>query len=405
MIENDNSQTLLGERDSPLVFGGRSEELGELHEFFRPIRTRQSNNPTRGGLFLVSGIQGIGKTQMAKEFIKREVEAHEDVHMIEINVSSLKNHTVCYKDIRTEVSRFGKVASSAERLFGFKATLPVVGEVSFDKADDGLDFNARLKSLREKWGDRTLIVYVDEIQGIESEPKEAVDALGMLCSGTHGCPMMVLCSGLQNSHKVLAELGGHQLSRQARHIVLGALTTDETLDCIDESLREIGYTNPPQWWVEAICESTDGFPYHITTYLNAAIESVNKPHTDDTMFDVLVDGDTGRYEYYATRLGSLGLDYTEILRSPSVKEILGSESVSYDEMREAISHASELKEMKNLDPRDVIREASSKGIFTYDFKKGGITIEIPSLRDFILNGESERLRENYPNARSDRITR
>ena len=123
------------------------------------------------------------------------------------------------------------------------------------------------------------------------------------------------------------------------------------------------------------------------------------------MFDVLVDGDNGRYEYYATRLGSLGLAYTEILRSPSVKEILGSESVSYNAMCDAISNASESNGMKNLDPHNVIAEASSKGIFTYDFDEGGITIEIPSLRDYILNGKSERLRENYPKDRSDGITR
>lgn len=48
------------ERDRPLHFGGRDRELRALHKRLRFVASQRDPG---GGMVLVDGIQGVGKTQ------------------------------------------------------------------------------------------------------------------------------------------------------------------------------------------------------------------------------------------------------------------------------------------------------------------------------------------------------
>lgn len=62
---NANARLLGSARDAPLYFAGRRSELDVLRERLEHIR--RTGDP-RGGLALIDGIQGVGKTQLLKQF-------------------------------------------------------------------------------------------------------------------------------------------------------------------------------------------------------------------------------------------------------------------------------------------------------------------------------------------------
>ena len=159
----------IGKRDAPLVFGRRQHELETLRKFFALTKGHRSTSPKRGGIFLITGIEGVGKTQLAREFVKNEVRKSQIVHAIEMTETTLGNHDACHKAIRDEVHRFGKVISATERMSNFTFEIPSTGRLAFGITDDGLDLNSRLQDMHKEWGNKSLIVFIVEVQSIPDE--------------------------------------------------------------------------------------------------------------------------------------------------------------------------------------------------------------------------------------------
>ena len=57
------------ERGRPLYFAGRHAEMSRLARYLRALR---SNGDATMGMVLIDGVQGIGKTQLALEFARRQ---------------------------------------------------------------------------------------------------------------------------------------------------------------------------------------------------------------------------------------------------------------------------------------------------------------------------------------------
>lgn len=74
----NTGEPLLGlERNRPLHFAGRVRELRVLNDYLAYVR--RTGDPT-GGMILIDSVQGIGKTQLVAEFVRRAKEADADVH-------------------------------------------------------------------------------------------------------------------------------------------------------------------------------------------------------------------------------------------------------------------------------------------------------------------------------------
>ena len=68
---SDSGAALFGtSRDRPLHFAGRGDELGAMTKHLQYIR---GTGDVSGGMILVEGVQGVGKTQLVDEFSRRAV--------------------------------------------------------------------------------------------------------------------------------------------------------------------------------------------------------------------------------------------------------------------------------------------------------------------------------------------
>ena len=78
MSAANTGESLLGlERNRPLHFAGRVRELRVLDDCLAYVR--RTGDPT-DGMVLVDGVQGIGKTQLVAEFVRRARRADGGVH-------------------------------------------------------------------------------------------------------------------------------------------------------------------------------------------------------------------------------------------------------------------------------------------------------------------------------------
>ena len=68
---SDRRAALFGtSRDRPLHFAGRRDELGAMTKHLRYI---SGTGDVSGGMMLVEGVQGVGKTQLVDEFGRKAV--------------------------------------------------------------------------------------------------------------------------------------------------------------------------------------------------------------------------------------------------------------------------------------------------------------------------------------------
>ena len=68
-MESKSGPTLT-DRTAPLVFAGKSVELGALHRQLSVVMNPNVRHRT-GGLVLVDGVRGVVKTQLLGEFFNR----------------------------------------------------------------------------------------------------------------------------------------------------------------------------------------------------------------------------------------------------------------------------------------------------------------------------------------------
>jgi len=190
------------ERDRPLHFAGRRDELAALSD--RLAYLKHSGDPS-GGMTLIDGVQGIGKTQLMMEFVRREQARDAGVVHLPLTTRGLPADPAELFVVFTQslpkpaTSKTHAIASAARNL----KRIPVgIGTVELRERHRLLDDLLRDSHAEGWWQERTLILTVDEVQSIDAEGRST---LRILHEGTHGCPIMVVAAGLQHARASLAE--------------------------------------------------------------------------------------------------------------------------------------------------------------------------------------------------------
>ena len=299
---NETKRRLLGtSRNRPLYFAGRRDELSKLERHKRYV---QETRDPAGGLMLIDGVQGIGKTQLMNEFAER-MGRDSAVRVVRVPTPDLDDQLALFIKM---VRALGGSEGRARRMAGVGGGLiesRIAGRgVARARAMQVLPpMNEMLERSRESalWRKGLLLLLVDEIQNMT--PSQGV-TLRMLHEGAYGCPVMVLCAGLQHATQQLARNAG--ISRYAGRLRLAPLSRNETIDAFVGGMEAVGFGISEEQ-AAVLATASMGFPQHIHGYLEGAIAAMERHGSlasGEAMAEAKAHGDLARVEYYEGRHGS-----------------------------------------------------------------------------------------------------
>ena len=345
---SDSGAALFGtSRDRPLHFAGRGDELGAMTKHLQYIR---GTGDVSGGMILVEGVQGVGKTQLVDEFSRRAVANATppgSVAWLGLSTASIRDEFALFSRI---VAGLGHREGMAERLAGLSGRTTGAAmagaRISVERAvrqAKSLEHMLVLSKQNGLWDAKALILTVDEIQNITGEERRV---LSQLHEGRHGCPIMVVGAGLQHATE---RLGGRLtrldgtpdsavISRFAKRLLLGPLSRAETMEAITEGLASLGH-EIDEAPASALASASMGFPQHIHGYVEGALESISKHGnlaSDIALQDALAPGGTARTSYYEERLKGMERPELMVTLADAMRRT-GRESLSWAEAKHLLA--------------------------------------------------------------------
>ena len=307
MPDNPPSAELGTHRDELPYFAGRKTELVALGK--RLGRLCSTGDP-RGGMSLIMGVPGVGKTQLGLTFAKDAVTnaTAPQVRHLALNTSILESDLDLFMAIAQalDADKIGREVADLDsrttrRDFG-------VGWLKGCRTQEHARHTGRLFALllasrrTRMWKDVALVLTIDELQTIQPS---GLAALRVLHEGDHGCPILVLGIGLQHTPTVLAGNSDTPgISRLAQIIHLRPLPDDDALDAIKGNMQALGH-GIPEACAEALAKASQGFPQHIHGYLAAALQAIDEHGALDkgpSLQSALQAGHQARTDYYDSRL-------------------------------------------------------------------------------------------------------
>ena len=373
-------------RDVPLYFAGRRSEMAVLRQ--RLVYIRGTGDP-RGGLVLIDGVQGVGKTQLLQQFA---LAAADDLGaaVLHVPTSGLANELGLFANI---VKALGGTDSIARQLADAaggltSAKIASVGVSGQRPASLNLSINEMLvRSKREGglWRNRTLIIAVDEIQDIAAEERRTLKALH---DGLHECPILLLGAGLQHATTRLAadlpardgRLDTSGISRFAERLTLGPLDHSDALQAIVRGLDAMGHSVSEEQ-AAALAEASMGFPQHIHGYLHGALQAAAEHGdlgTEAALQHALDMGNQRRVYYYQERLRGMRQPSRMLTLAKHMVES-GKRTLFWDEAAAAIA----TNDSASDEADDVLADAVSKGVLTTD-EYHRVSFGIPSFHDHMV---------------------
>ena len=218
----------------PPHFAGRKPKLDLLNQGLDYLL--QTGDPS-GGIVLITGVPGIGKTQLARTDDAKE--RHKGVVSCVVETSVLESPVSLFMDVARLFSR--------SRTKEHVRHTPSFGNLSRESGDAGM------------WkGCSAMVLVVDELQTVTPE---GMRTLRVLHEGNHGCPVHLLGVGLQHTPFVLANPGGRDtISRPNEPICLAPLNGDETVEAVARGLEKQGHDVPVES-AQALADAAQGFPH------------------------------------------------------------------------------------------------------------------------------------------------
>ena len=381
-------------RQPPLHFAGRKRELAGLSGMFEDVR-RLGRPP--GGLVLVDGVQGVGKTQLVHHFAAMVDDGASVLAMTTNDLDAPPEQLLARilgaagattAEARGSADLLGRVTDAKAGGFSVKVDRPRMRQ----PLNAMLDHSKRLGA----WDGRALLVAIDEIQGLTASQRSMLHDLH---EGAHGCPIMVLCAGLQHSVDVLAgalvDADGRTdergISRYAEHYTLRPLAHGETKEAIVLGAARHGIEVGAEQ-AEQLAGCAMDFPQHIHGYLQGLIEAMagrrGQPSANEVA-EAVKHGDFARVDYYEERCRGMA--------HPELMPALALAMQAVDAKQLSWNLAAQLLETNGAeDPQVVPRSAMMRGVLTRS-SLHDVSFGIPSFHQYMCAKareiEAQRKRE------------
>ena len=380
MPDNPPSAELGTHRDELPYFAGRKTELVALRK--RLDRLCSTGDP-RGGMSLIMGVPGVGKTQLGLTFAKDAVTnaSAPQVRHLALNTSILESdldlfmaisHALGADKIGREVADLD--SKTTRRDFG--AGWLKAGRTQEHARHTGRLFALLLASRRTRmWRDVALVLTIDELQTIQPS---GLAALRVLHEGDHGCPILIVGIGLQHTPTVLAGTSDTPgISRLAQIIHLRPLPDDDALDAIEGNMRALGH-GVPEACSEALAKASQGFPQHIHGYLAAALQAIEEHGALDkgpSLQSALQAGHQARTDYYDSRL--------RLLQGIRPMQTLAGVMDQRGETALAIEDAAMELDAAGFNGKEALDKAIAHGVLAED-PPGAVSFGIPSFHGYMV---------------------
>ena len=374
-------------RDEPYHFAGRRAELSALHKRLDEVI---ESGESLGGMALVTGVPGIGKTQLCRRFGK-EAQARSDANVKHLAISAgmLSDDLSLFMAIGRELDAeagFRRAAETDTRTIAAGGGIGIAkGNVAKEHVRHTGAFGSLLlaTSASEAWRGKAVVLTVDELQGVRPEGKPALEELHL---GLHRCPIMLVGIGLQHTLRVL-ESGDNQagLSRPATHLRLGAMTVDEAEEAISGALEALG-GDIPKPSATTLAKMSQGFPQHVHGYIEGACAAYDKHGGLSGSAALSEAADYGhrlRREHYQGRLAALGAANRSAMLNVAAQMLGGGmDRLDWDDAVDAAA-------AKRPNPESVIEAAIERGVLAEN-EDGTVGFGIPSFFAYMRAEIEER---------------
>ena len=379
-----------GDRSRSLHFAGREHELEALHTRLEFLVKEQD---PEDGIVLIDGIQGIGKTGLLREFARQAVSSGgryggvEIVHLPLVAeelgarpadlVATMMNSIPAEvpKDVlgaRREVNRaFAWIRRTVKRGPGFEL-----------RPREDLPLNQLLRESKNTgwWDGRALLLGIDEIQNVDGNGRRN---LATLHEGKHGCPILVVCAGLQHSRQVFQDpmtttdgLSSPTMSRFST-LTLNMLTQQEAAEAVCMSVLKAANQPVPDDLAQRIVNVALGFPQHLHGYVRGCLDALDKFGTldaDRAKEWAMAEGDKSRLAYYEGRLQSFTPDEGIVLSQIAALASRGDGRIPWHD-------ATRAAEAAGIDAtgRRLLTSSIEKGVLSLAEGSTDLFFPIPSL--------------------------
>lgn len=360
---------LRGDRGPAPHFAGRAAELDLMRR--RVEIALHEANPGAEGILLFTGIPGIGKTHLVDHFIQQQA-SDKNVRTLAIGASALRSPEGLLGLIGQAMDaedRFARSSGIDNKISAVRGSIGglVSGGVTLDSHRPDLDFFHLLQATKNlsAWRNKALVLVIDEVQN--AHPHSA-QQLQTLHEGRHGCPIVPIAAGLQNSKSVLSS---HGISRMS-HYELGLLSQNETVEAIYHGLTNIG-VDLTEDTAKALARASMRFPQHIHGCIEAAFNvhkergEVDSPSAIEAMLEI---ARKARETYYEGRIDATGNSAYVFYPLAEHMDNLRLESVRRPEAESIIG-------------KDVVDAAFQHGVLSSG-EHGLLSFGIPSFRTHMI---------------------
>ena len=379
---------LLGaERNAPPHFAGRTSELSRLAGYADYVF---GNSDPSGGIVLIDGVPGSGKTQLMRRFAERRQAGGDGVLALTATTADIPEDARGLMFLIASAMPVGRrkaLGIIGEERRAKSLSLAGVGKIDWDNpTPPDLPITEMLRSSKDTgwWRDQSMIVSIDEIQTIEPPARKM---LRVLHEGLHGCPILVVCAGLRHSTDVLADSTAdpHTISRCAMRLSLGRLSKDEAREAVVQGLANLGVECPADV-SEKLAAASMGFPQHVHGYLAgamAAADEIGDPSDTRFLDAALARGDEIRRQYYETRLSAMRAPEGIVYFLAGAMHDGGREAMHLHEVVAALERLPAGYNPDGLSPMQVIDAGVKAGVLV---KEAGLySFGIPSFQEHALS--------------------
>ena len=371
-------------RDRPLHFAGRQTELTALAQRLRYIR---ETSAVSGGMVLIDGVQGVGKTQLVNEFARQATFADRAVSWLGLTTHELDaSAESLFLRLLAKIGKAadaGRIADTVGKVTGAAVAGVRISPDSASRQDQTLSQMLQQSADMGLWNRRSLLLTVDEIQNITADGRRT---LRELHEGWHRCPIMVVGAGLQHS---LQQLSGTlprpdgttdtaTISRFAKRLTLAPLGRDETVEAVREGLAALGH-DVEEAAVSRLAEASMDFPQHIHGYIEGAADAIRRHGSLDpeiALREALSHGDAARVDYYEDRLS--GMVRPELMvKLAAEMDAMADRSLPWNRALKA------LDEYSDGQGESVLADAIAHGVLTKGLLRQ-LSFGIPSFHDHMM---------------------